>query len=437
MSDERLLPVLHESMLPFISQITNTLGVERTVLASDDEIQYAWKELPRELLRIPPELRDELLARMCVAVSTGLFDGAINYIWNASIRNLRNKVKDFGYNVVAHILSDNFDEKKLNNLKDAELLCLCLKLNLISEEGFFFLDQCRDIRNNFSAAHPSIAFIDDRELIFFISRCSKYALSSVINLKGVDINSFATALKGGQFTTTQLNLWISRLKETHDAQREMLFGMLHGVYCDPSSAEQSRINALNICMDFASDFTPQIKLNLTDKHYEYQAKGDEKRHSASLKMFEKLGLLNCLSDMEVHHIFSNACNRLYSVHMSYDNFYNEPPFAERLFELSLETEIPDTIKPSYVYTILICYVGNRYGTSSMAEQYYEDMIKNFTPKEISILLDLLEMDTKSILADRLKTHPRCKEKYVEAIKMINISSIGGHLEAKYNKILKK
>lgn len=39
----------------------------------------------RELREIPPELRGELMARMCVAVSTGLFDGAMNYAWNATV----------------------------------------------------------------------------------------------------------------------------------------------------------------------------------------------------------------------------------------------------------------------------------------------------------------------------------------------------------------
>ena len=58
--------------------------------------------------------------------------------------------------------NDPFDEQKLNEMKDAELLNLCLNFNLISEEAFFFLDQCRNIRNNFSAAHPSISLIDDR-----------------------------------------------------------------------------------------------------------------------------------------------------------------------------------------------------------------------------------------------------------------------------------
>ena len=78
------LPNIDTNILPSIKNITASLGVPREVLAKDEYIQHAWNNLPRELKEIPSELRDELLARMCVATATGLFDGAINYIWNAS-----------------------------------------------------------------------------------------------------------------------------------------------------------------------------------------------------------------------------------------------------------------------------------------------------------------------------------------------------------------
>lgn len=83
------LPGLPNTVLPAITELTAALGIPRDVLASQEEIEYAWRDLPRELREIPTDLRGELVARMCVAVSTGLFDGAMNYIWNAAILQLR------------------------------------------------------------------------------------------------------------------------------------------------------------------------------------------------------------------------------------------------------------------------------------------------------------------------------------------------------------
>ena len=111
-------------------------------------------------------------------------------MWNASIVALRDKVRRFGLQVIPQILDDkSFDEASLLDLKDAELLDLCLKLNLITGQDFFFLDQCRAMRNNYSVAHPFIGSLDEDEVITFVSRCQKHALSSMQNPKGVDTKS--------------------------------------------------------------------------------------------------------------------------------------------------------------------------------------------------------------------------------------------------------
>lgn len=96
MISEIQLPDTLSQTLPQINNIMKSFNLPRSILASDDEISYAWEELPREIKRIPPELRNEMIVRMCVATSVGLFDGAINYIWNAVIITLRQKVRNFG-----------------------------------------------------------------------------------------------------------------------------------------------------------------------------------------------------------------------------------------------------------------------------------------------------------------------------------------------------
>lgn len=435
MSDEVILPAIDSTVLPSLCSITNALQVPRDVLAGDEEIQYAWRDLPRELRKIPIDLRDESLVKMCVAISSGLFDGAINYVWNSSIRNLRKKVKDFGLNVVAQMLEKDFTEQKLDDLRDSELLSLCLKLNLISEEGFYFLDQCRDIRNNFSAAHPSIGPLDDRELIVFISRCAKYALSTTTNLTGVDINNFIKSVKEDKFNDTQIDIWYERLNNTHDAQRAALFEMLYGIYCDPSSNEEARINALLLNKKFVDSFTPDVKSSLLNRHCEYKAKGDIKRYKASQIFFEKMGLLNLLDKMEIHAIFSEACKHLMNVHLEYNNFYNEPPFAERLLQLSQEYEIPLATKNEYVITVLSCYIGNQYGISNAGLPYYENMIRNFSPKEIEIMIN--SINTNTILSNRVKEFSNCRRRYYNSFKLINESSVPSTSKRNYDILIGK
>lgn len=422
MGDEKVnLPAVIPNTSPVLRDLTDALGIPRDLLASEEEIESAWNGLPRILNRISPELRTEGIARMCVAVASGLFDSAINYVWNCSVIEMRQKVRNFGLNVVGQILRKDFDEAELLDLKDAELLRLCLELNLITEDGFFFLDHCRDVRNNFSAAHPPVGTIDDIEFTAFLNRCAKYALTSDYELVGVDTQSFLAALKGGRFSADQADEWLQRLRGTHEAQREMLVGMLHGLYSDPASDEETRLNSLSLCTEIFEELTPSTKSKLVDQHADYLAKGDEKRHSASQQFFEKIRAFSLLSEPEHHSLVTNACKRLFSVHQGIDNFYNEPPFAERLLQISNQGAIPDTAKVDYVKTVVTCAVGNPYGTSRAALPDYKKMIRGFSPKEVNIMLKL--PNTKTIVGDRINNYKRCEKMFSSLVKLIDPDSV--------------
>ncbi len=391
---ESLLPALPTTVLPAIEQaieqLVSSLGIPRDVLASAEEIQYAWLNLPRELRDIPDNLRGELIARTCVAVSAGLFDGAMNYIWNAAILHLRDKIRMFGLPVVAQILQRDFEEKHLLELQDSRLLELCLKLNIVDEDGFFFLDQCRDVRNNFSAAHPTLGRVNDREFTTFLNRCVRYALADSSSPQGVDIGAFISAVKGPRFNESQCVIWVQRLTSTHDAQRQMLASMVHGIYCDPNTPEQARLNSIDICTGLIPSFNASIRSELINNHNEYVAQGYQDKHAASRQFFEKLRLLGLLNESEQHHIFSRAISRLWDAHNGMNNFYNEPAFAERLLELTNQEAVPETAQEHYVQTVGCCRIGNGHGVSNAAVKYYDQMIINFSPREIMSLIQSAE-----------------------------------------------
>lgn len=429
------LPALPTTVLPAITELTQALGIPREALASDEEIQYAWRDLPRELKEIPEPLRDELIARMCVAVSTGLFDGAMNYAWNASILHLRDKIRIFGLGVVAQILQRDFEEKHLLETQDSNLLELCLKLNIVDEDGFFFLDQCRDVRNKFSAAHPTLGKVNDREFTTFLNRCVRYALADSASPRGVDIGAFISAIKGARFNANQCSVWVQRLADTHSAQRQILITMVHGIYCDPNTPEQSRLNSLDICSGLPEGLTSSMKSELINKHSDYVAKGYEDKHAASLQFFEKLGLLYMLNESEQHAVFSRAVERLWNVHNGMNNFYNEPAFAERLLELSLQGAIPETVQEEYVQTIGCCLTGNGYGVSDAAVTYYNQMVQNFSPREISELIQSASNNTNR-LGRRISMGGSYRTNFKSLLRLIDTGSVPNVVSAQYELLLR-
>ncbi|ODG97125.1 hypothetical protein A4S05_01710 [Nostoc sp. KVJ20] len=429
------LAPLPQSILPAISQFITALGIPREVLASEEEIECAWRDLPRELRSIPNiNLKGELIIKMCIAVSVGLFDSAINYAWNAAILQLREKVKNFGLEIVSQILSKNFEEKHLLELQDSELLDICLKLNLATEDGYFFLDQCRSTRNNFSAAHPTIGQLDDREFIVFLKRCVKYALAESTSPRGIHIGTFISAVKTSRFTEGQCSLWLERIDATHDAQRDLLFSMIHGIYCDPTTLEPVRLNIIDLCLPYSEKFTSSIRSKLIIQHSEYRAKGDIQRSAISQQFFDKIGLFTLLDDCEKHTIISKVLNQLWNVHQAWNNFYNEPPFAERLAELSKKGLLPKNIQEEFVEKVVGCYIGNGHGVSEMAKPFYEEMIREFSPKEIQHMVEITRKNS-SIVARRINSESSCRIKFIQALKLIDASSVPDAVRVSYENLI--
>jgi hypothetical protein len=431
MATSIVLPDVAPITSPMLESLTRALGVERTILPSDDQISHLWSNLPRLIGKIPPEHRSETIVRMCVAVAAGLFDSAINYAWNAAVIELRNKVRRFGLPVIPQLLDKDFDEAALLDLKDAELLSLCLKLNLITEDGYFLLDQNRDIRNNFSAAHPTVGALDEYEFLNFLNRCGSHALTNQKNPRGVDIKAFIAAIKASSFTKDQAALWIGRLSDTFEAQRDALFGTLHGIYCDPTSGEESRQNALQIFEPFKASLSPVSQSELVDRHQEYKAKGDEKRSKASSQFFEKLGLLSLLGDTELHAIFTGANANLLAVHNAMNNFYNEPPFARRLADIVKGSAVPVSAQYVVVDAVVTCAIGNPYGVSHAAMSYYEQMTKSFSPNEVAFMLNFGSLP-KTTIGQRVNNFPNCRKGFANLATLISPSSVPTQTRAQYD-----
>jgi len=427
------LPTTDDTTAPFLDTVTNAMGVSRLALPTDEQISFVWNNLPRLLSAVSREDVTDTHVKMCIAVAAGLFDGAVNYAWNLAITGLRERVIEYGLRVVSRVKNDpDYDESKLLKEGDADLIQLCLNLNLLSEDAYFRLNHCREIRNHFSAAHPPIGSLTEYEVQNFINNVLTYAWSGEDNPKGIDIQELIRAIKSGRFSEDQMRHWQGRIDGTHAAQRALIFGMLHGIHCDPSLQEHSRVNALEICKTAVeSHFSQGVKSALINQHSKYARKGDTARQSKSRIFFEQLGLLELLDKTERHVIVSNACRNLMRVHQSWNNFHNEPPFAERLYEVVSQQQVPDTAKAEFIETVVTCSVGNEYGTSYDADVLYVKMVKGFSAKEIELMLKLPEQ--RNMFAVRMQQYARCNDKYRQLVASLDIASIPASLEAKYNR----
>ena len=142
-----------------------------------------------------------------------------------------------------------------------------------------------------------------------------------------------------------------------------------------------------------------------------------------------------MSDSNRHKIISKLCSQLRSVHNAINNFYNEPVFAEHLYDVSKQAEIPFSTKEEFVEVVTNCAIGNAYGVSNAAEPYYDKMIQNFSPIEMKIMFDIPDRD--DYVAYSLKNFRSCQKQYGKKLRLLKTNLMDVTLQNIYNNLLKR
>ena len=137
-------------------RVLESLGLPMTnVLSTVEERKAVIMMLPHVINKLDNmEFQDAYyLSKFIVAVGTGLFDAALNYLWDETIKQLRLRISN-GYLDYFFDISINDDNRKnykteedLAKLTDAALIEGAYKIGLISEIGYHHLDYIRYMRN--------------------------------------------------------------------------------------------------------------------------------------------------------------------------------------------------------------------------------------------------------------------------------------------------
>ncbi|PLW79444.1 hypothetical protein C0585_07700 [Candidatus Woesearchaeota archaeon] len=432
------IPVLMDKSQTILDTFCNLLKVPRDTLPKTEEIQQTLSNLPYLLDDIPEEFRGDELIRCCLAISTGLFDSALNYIWNLTIINLRDKMRLFGLEIIEKMNPD-FKIKRFDNndYSDSEILIKCLELGIINDESYYILNKNREMRNNCSTAHPPKSKIAAFELLSFIQTCNNHCLKQKTEIKGLDIKDFFNFIENQNPTEEIFSFWKNKINSTNHIQKDYILKALFGLFCDPNLERYKRNNSLFFLQKFIGTFSRKEIDSFLEIFNEYIVKNDEPRRKAATQLMQKLELFQEVPDWVIFNKFKIILNNLYNAHMNANNFYNEAPFAKELFDLSNQVQRPIQIKHQYVNVVLMTIIGNGYGRSWSSINYYEEMIKNFSDQEIIFMFQILDSDEKNLINDRLDNSALCKHHLKLTIELLDYNNLPTSVQKKYDNWTKK
>jgi len=361
------------------------------------------------------------LSKFIAASASGLFDAALNYLWDETILQLRKRVAQFDLeyfydNTVGGDRRKNFKtEEDLVKLQDSELINGAKEIELISDVGFKHLTYINYMRNWVSAAHPNQSDITGLQLISWLETCIKEVITLPIPSGVIQIKKLLSNIRKKPITADNADEIGVFLTELTPDQSNSLALALFGIYTRVDTGIQTRQNIKLLLPLLWGAIDDETKVSFGIKYGHFSANHETEQKKLARQFLEIVnGQSYIPDDLRILEI-QTALRNLLNAHRGINNFYNEPPFARELNRIiGTPPRIPKGINKNYVLTIVETFLTNGNGIAWDAEPIYIELIEQFDSHQATIAL--LSFTTDAISSSlQLKL---CKEKYIELLHRI-------------------
>ena len=392
--------------------ILSTCGLPiESIFIPIPEREIVFMNIPSVINKVPGEQRKSsaYISKFIAAASSGLFDAALNYLWDETILELRKRVAqyDLSYfydNAISTDKRKDFkDENDLTKISDSGLINGAKEIGLISEIGFKHLDYIRFMRNWVSAAHPNQNEITGIQLVAWLETCIKEVISLPLSTNSIEIARLLQNIKNTSISANDAKQIATFFVNLTQEQVNSLASGLFGIYCRKEAEVQTRQNISNLLPYIWDRVDEKTRQDFGIKYGKFVANNDQDEKTLARQFLQIVsGEPYIPADLRVSDIKS-ALENLLDAHREMNNFYNEPPFARELQRLvGSSSKVPQHINNAYVLGIVEVFLTNGNGIAYNAEPVYKKLIDSFSQEQAIIaLLSFTELGIASHLQFQL------------------------------------
>lgn len=361
------------------------------------------------------------IAKFIAAVASGLFDAALNYLWDETIHELRIRVAqyDIGYffdNAVgAEKRKKLSGPEDLNRLDDSELITGAHKIELISDLGFKHLDFIRYMRNWASAAHPNNNTLTGLQLISWLETCILEVINLPVSNVVAEIGKLLSNIKGSSIdaaSAKQIGVFFTNL--TLDQVNTLASGFF-GIYTQDTTTQQSRQNIHQLLPYLWGRVDERTRQQFGIKYGKFVATGEQQQQAWARQFLDVVGGASYIPDSLRAAEIQTAVENLLGAHRGWSNFHTEPPFARELQRLvGASANVPKEAMHSYVIGLVEVFLTNGNGVAHAADLVYQQLFAKFDGSQA--LLAILSFNESNI-ASRLQFQ-LCGKKFRELLTLM-------------------
>lgn len=339
------------------------------------------------------------LSKFLAAVGAGLFDAALNYLWDETVAELRRRIASYDLAYFYDVAVTSPERRKhlrteddLTKVEDQELIRAAREIALISEVGYQQLDLIRYMRNHASAAHPNQNDILAFQLLGSLQTCIREVITLPESHEVAETRRLLTNVRAGNVDATTAGATAEFFRGLIQVQADNIAAGLFGIYVDPNSTEKARDGVRLLLPHLWPMVGEDQRQHFGVRYGRFVANGDNAQAALARQLLDVVGASPYLPEPVRVSELAAAIDELLVAHRGYNNFYAEPAPARRLDALAGD-HVPEAVRAPYVAVLVETFLTNGNGVAWNADPHYQAMISRLSTEEAEAALRRLFDET--------------------------------------------
>lgn len=384
---------LHHQLEGYLSYVG--LPIENVVVPIAERKKVI-ASLQESLAIIPIEdrMKAHYLSKYTVAVSVGLFDGALNYLWDETVRAFRRLIISFDlqyFYSIAEKISSRYKslskEEDIDLVSEHDLLEACRRIGLLTDVNYQRLEHVNYMRNHASAAHPNDNDIDGHEMLGWLSVCLKHAITAKPDHSLIAVKQLLSNIRTAVIPDDDYGEIGSEFTKQPIERIDDFLWSIFGLYTTDKTTAETKQNIAGIAPYIWNSATEDRKYEIGAKFGVFRKNAEILRKDACQEFLQHVDGLKYKDEDSLAGEIIEKLENLNRAHFGSNNFYNEYPHAKALDDsLPPNGVVPRASRSMWVKVLSICFIGNGYGyregVDEAALPYYQKHINNFAEAEI-------------------------------------------------------
>ena len=384
---------LHNQLEGYLSQVGLPVNNVVVPISERKKVISSLEEV-LSIIPVDDRIKSSYLSKYTVAIAVGLFDGALNYLWDETVRSFRRLIIAFDlqyFYSIAEKISSRYknlsNEDDIDQVNEHDLLEACRRIGLLSDVNYQRLEHVNYMRNHASAAHPNDNDIDGHEMLSWLTVCLKHAITASPDHSLIAVKQLLNNIRTEEIPINDYAIiGADFIKQPIERIDDFLWSVF-GLYTTDKTTIETKQNIAGIAPYIWKAATEDRKYEIGAKFGVFRKNGEVTRKNACEQFLQHVDGLKYKDEDSLAGEIIEKLENLNRAHFGSNNFYNEYPHAKALEDsLPLNGLIQRASRAMWVKVRSICFIGNgqgyREGVDESALTYYKKYINNFTESEI-------------------------------------------------------